>query len=137
MNIINGFIRLIRGLLGVKLWVRLFILWLIIMNVVAAIYFMPRVEATVTLISFMLGGVLMGLLTTRWGFTRILGLAHVAWLPGMFFVLSRLPRVDFGTSFGVWIGLLLITNCVALVFDGLDVWRYFRGETEPMDGLTG
>lgn len=133
MKVINGFSRLTRGLLRVKLPVRLFILWLVILNVVVATYFMPHIEATVAINFFALGGVLMGLLTAGWGFTRILGLAHIMWLPGMIFLFSRLPRIDFGTSLGIWLALLLITNCVALVFDAADVWRYFQGDVEPMD----
>lgn len=132
MNIVRGFLTFMRGLLHVRLAVQLWIVWLIIINLVAASYFLPKIEALAVMISFVLAAIVMCALTASKGFTRILGLGHLVWLPAIIYLASRLPHVALDTSFGLWLVLLLITNVIALLFDGYDVWRYWQGDRAAM-----
>lgn len=94
----------------------------------AAAFFLPRIEAAVTLLALGASLLLMSALTARFGFTRLLGLGHILWL-------GLIPwpwhRGTLGSSpelFLLWLQAVIVLNTISVVIDVIDVMRYVRGE---------
>ena len=78
----------------------------------------------------------MTLLTAISGFTRLLGMGHILWVPMLFWLWSRLDQIPAHDVFGVWIRVLMTLDAVSLLIDAVDVTRYIRGERqETVKGL--
>ena len=118
-----------RGLMRqppiVKAWVGL----LVLVNVVAALFFLPPLEANVVLVTLGLGGVMMELLTWKQGFTRLLGLGHVLWLGLVPWLVTRMSLHE-GGPVALWLAAVIAVNSLSLVFDVRDVVIYARGDRE-------
>ena len=80
----------------------------------------------------MIGGTLMSLLTARFGFTRILGLGHILWIPLVGWLAFRLGQIPADDAFGLWIRGVIVVNSLSLVIDGVDVVRYAAGDRKEM-----
>ncbi len=79
---------------------------------------------------------LMTFLTSRFGFTRILGLGHIFWIPLLGFLLTRLGSIPAGASYGAWLRALILLNSGSLLIDMVDVIRYLAGDrAETVQGL--
>ena len=75
-------------------------------------------------------------MTGIFGFRRLLGAAHILWIPLIYFLFTRLHLHDTTESFGQWLRLLIAINTVSLIFDTIDVIRYLRGnQNEMVEGL--
>ena len=72
------------------------------------------------------------LLTAMTGFTRLLGLAHLVWIPLILWLFSRLEQVPGDSVYGIWIQAVMVLNSVSLVLDTANVYRYVRGERQEM-----
>ncbi len=132
----NAFIRFNRGLLGMPpLW-RGWLLLLVGANLVAPLFFLGHVEAQATIAALLISMMLMTALTARFGFSRILGLGHVAWLPLLAFLVSRAAEVPAMGAFGLWLRTVIVLDAVSLMIDGVDVVRFLRGDrAETVGGL--
>jgi hypothetical protein len=97
-------------------------------NLVVPVIYLQRSEARVVLLTFIASFVLMVLITGVSGFTRLLGLGHVLWIPLVFFLISRLDLVPAGGLYRVWIVSVIVLNSTSLVLDFVDVLRFSRGE---------
>lgn len=79
-------------------------------------------------------------LTALSGFTRLLGLGRILWIPLLYFLWMRLQQNPADSLFGLWIRVLMVLNAVSLIIDAIDVGRYIaadRSETvAAMDGAT-
>jgi len=132
----KAFLKFNKGMLKMPLHWQLWLMLLVTANVVTPFFFLHRLEARVVLGTILASMTLMTLLTARFGFTRIVGLGHILWIPMLAFLLARLggtPAVD---AFGVWIRALFVLNGVSLVIDAADVIRYIAGErSETVPGL--
>ncbi len=80
--------------------------------------------------TFLVGAMLMTWLTGRFGFTRILGLGHIFWIPLLAFLLARVGHIPGNDAYGIWIWSLIVLNSVSLVIDAVDVFRYIAGDRE-------
>ena len=89
----NAFIRFNRGMLKMPLQWQLWVMLLVAANLVAALFFLRRLEAQVVLGTFGASMILMTLLTGRFGFTRIVGLGHILWIPMLAFLFTRLGDI--------------------------------------------
>ncbi len=115
-----------------QLWLGL----LISANLIAPFFFLEHVEARVTIAALLLSITLMTALTARFGFSRILGLGHVAWLPLLAFLVVRVDEVPAATAFGVWLRAVIVLDAISLVLDAVDVVRFLRGDrAETVPGL--
>ncbi len=114
-------------------------LWLGILvgaNLVAPLFFLDHVEARVTIAALLISMTLMTALTARFGFSRILGLGHVAWLPLLAFLIGRVTEVPASTGFGLWLRAVIVLDAISLVLDAVDVVRFLRGDrAETVPGL--
>lgn len=117
-----------RGLFRSKAPVTVWVLYLGLVNGVLPLFFLPRTEAMVILAVFLVGFCALVLLTSRFGFTRILGLGHALWIPLVGYLIFRLPHHPPTDVFGIWLRIVVVTDSVSLVFDITDVIRYVRGD---------
>jgi len=132
----RSFIRFNRGLLGMPLHLRLWVGMLIGANLVAPLFFLEHIEARVTLAAGLIGMALMTALTGRFGFSRIVGLGHVAWLPLLAFLVGSVAEVPATTGFGLWLRSVIVLDAISLVFDAVDAVRFARGDrAETVPGL--
>ncbi len=128
----SAFIEFNKGIMKMPFPWRLWLMLLVVVNLGVPLFFLDRREAQFVLCAMMVSMALMAILTAKFGFTRILGLGHLLWLPLVVFLwlrLSHIPSVDF---FGFWIRAVLILNTASLVLDTVDVARYIRGDKQKI-----
>lgn len=119
-NPLKFFVELLRQPLWVVVWVG----YLMMINM-AALVFWSEPLAQLIFVTFMASAMLMMGLFAHFGFTKILGLGHVFWLPLSGYLAISLPTYE--GPFHLYLWVLLISILVSLVFDIYDVWHYFRG----------
>ncbi|MCK5395853.1 MAG: hypothetical protein KAJ32_07665 [Gammaproteobacteria bacterium] len=109
-------------LLQQPVWVSAWVFYLMVVNV-TSLWFWSEPLAKVVFITFMLSAMLMMGLYSKFGFDKILGMGHVLWIPLLAYVLTELPlMID---DFRNYLILLSISITISLVFDIVDVWKYF------------
>ncbi len=120
-NPFRFFIELIQQ----PIWIPVWVLILMIVNVSSAGFWNESL-AKVIFAAFMLSAMLMMGLYSRFGFEKILGMGHIIWLPLLVYVLMRIPaaRDTFKGYLIVW----SIFTVISLVFDVVDVWKYFTSQ---------
>jgi hypothetical protein len=131
----RGFIKFNKGVLGMPWPVKLWLLLLVAVNGIAPLFFLGRVEAQAVFAAMMIGAMLMSLLTARFGFSRILGLGHILWVPLLGWLAFRLGHIPADDAFGLWVRGLMLLNIVSLVMDTVDVVRFAAGDRKEM--MTG
>ncbi len=130
----HAFIRFNQGLLAMPLHLQAWVLLLIIVNIVTPFFFLEYVEAQAVLAAGALGMLLMTALTARFGFSRIIGAGHIAWVPLLGFLWSQLPEIPATDAFGIWLRAIIVLDATSLVFDSVDAVRFAlgdRAETVP------
>ncbi len=123
-----AFRRFNQGRLAMPLLVQAWVLLLISVNIVAPFFFLEHVEAQAVLAAGALGMVLMTALTARFGFSRIIGLGHIAWVPLLGFLWSQLPDIPATDAFGIWLRAVIVLDATSLVLDAVDAIRFARGD---------
>ncbi len=134
----RAFLRFNQGLFSMPpLW-QAWLLALVSANLIAPLFFLGRLEAQVVVAALVVSMVLMTILTGRFGFSRILGLGHIWWVPLLGFLWSRLADVPPTDAFGLWLRAVMALNVTSLIIDTVDVVRFLAGErAETVDGLSG
>ena len=117
-NPLRFFVELIQQ----PIWVSIWLLFLMIVNF-ASVAFWNELLAKVILITFILSAIFMMGLYSRFGFEKILGLGHILWIPLLVYVLIETPAAE--GAFKSYLVILFISITISLVFDIIDVWRYF------------
>jgi len=108
-------------------WIATWILWILFINSVSLL-FVGRAEGRWTLVAWLLVVATMHQLYRHFGYTRILGLAHLVWWTPLVVYLFR-RRASFGVGgFGGWARLVVLTNAAAVVLAAVDVTRFLLGE---------
>ncbi len=128
----QGFIKFNKGVLRMSWPVKLWLFLLVAANGVAPLFVLQRVEAQAVLAAMMIGAMLMSLLTARFGFTRILGLGHILWIPLVGWLAFRLGQIPADDAFGMWIRGVMLLNTVSLVIDTADVVRFAAGDRKEL-----
>ncbi len=132
----NAFIKFNKGVMRAPIYVRLWLMLLIFSNLVVPLFYLHRVEAQVVLGALLASVILMTGLTGLSGFTRLIGLGHIFWLPLLYFLWTRLDQIPSDELFGAWLRILIGLNAISLVIDGIDVVRYIAGDrAETVKGL--
>lgn len=103
---------------------------LIAANLVVPLFFLGRLEAQLVVVALLASAILMTFLTGLYGFTRLLGVGHIFWIPLLFFLWTRLGQIPADNFFGIWLRILMILNAMSLVIDVVDVIRYIAGDRE-------
>lgn len=104
---------------------------LMAVNMVAPLFFMATLEAKVVFATMMASAALMMVIFAQKGFVRLLGLAHILWIPLIFWLWGRVNPGAPATGFDQWILAVITLNGLSLMIDAVDVSRYFRGERAP------
>jgi hypothetical protein len=128
----NAFIKFNKGILKMPIYVRLWLILLIAINMVAPLFFLDRVEAWAVIAASLVSMMLMTILTAYTGFTRLLGLGHIFWFPLLYFLWSRLDSIPADNFYGIWVRALMVFNAASLVIDSIDVVRYISGGREEI-----
>ncbi len=132
----NAFVKLNRGLFKMPLPWKLWLSLLVAANVFVPLFYFQQLEAQIVLGTMAANMALMTYLTARFGFTRILGLGHIFWIPLLGFLLTRLGSIPAGDAYGAWLRALIVVNSVSLLIDTVDVIRFFAGDrAETVQGL--
>ena len=126
----NAFVKFNRGMLQMPVHWRLWLMLLITANLIVPLFFISQVEAQVVVGVVLASIILTTVLTALSGFTRLLGLGHILWIPLLYFLWARLGQNPADSSFGIWIRVLMTLNGASLVIDTVDVIRYIAGDRE-------
>ena len=126
----KAFIKFNRGIMQMPPHWRLWLALLITANLIVPLFFIGRLEAQVVIGALLGSMILMTILTGLTGFTRLLGLGHIFWIPLLYFLWTRLDQIPADSAFGVWIRVLMTLNAVSLVIDAVDVTRYIASDRE-------
>lgn len=125
---LKSFVALLAHLWGMPLIWRLWVGLLGGANM-AAFFYLPRLEAWVVLLVLACGMFLQTLIFQKWGFVRLLGLAHGPWLVMLPWLYTRLSPHEH--SFNQWIRALVLINSLSLIIDVVDVVRFGLGDRKP------
>ena len=125
---LRAFITFNLGLLKMPLGVKVWLLALMTANMVLPLFFIAAREAQVIILTMLASMMLMTALTARTGFTRLLGLGHILWIPLLVYLWRALPGYPVDTGMGLWLRVLIVLNAVSLGVDTLDVVKYLRGD---------
>ncbi len=109
-----------------ELWVALLFL-----TNMAAVFFLPRVAASVVMAGLFVGALLQLGLFARFGFVRLLGLGHFHWFVMLAWLVNRLGSIQGEGLFYNWVVAVIVVCGLSLVIDTVDVVRYLRGEQKP------
>lgn len=132
----HAFIKFNKGMMKMPIQWQAWLILLVTANLVMPLFYLNRIEAQVVLATIMASMILMIVLTALTGFTRLLGLGHVLWIPLIYFLWLRLEQNPADDFFGIWIRVLMILNATSLVIDSVDVARYITGDrSETVQGL--
>lgn len=72
--------------------------------------------------------VMQAIIYDRIGFTRVLGIGHMLWIPMFAWMATRLESIAMHPDLQNWLIALAITNAVYFVVDSTDVVRFAKGE---------
>ncbi len=128
----RAFLKFNSGLLKSPASVQAWLLLLIAVNLVVPLFFLGHLEAQVAVIVMLISMLLMIGLTALTGFTRLLGLGHIPWVPMVVWLWTRLDQLPADEFFGVWVRVLILLNTISLVIDTVDVVRYAAGDRSDM-----
>ena len=128
----NAFSKFNKGLLNLPLRVKLWMGLMVIFNMIIPLFFLDRLEAQVVLAAIVASMMLMTFITGLTGFTRLLGLGHIFWVPLLYFRWMSLDQIPADGVFGLWVRALMVINAISLVIDVVDVFRYLAGERGKM-----
>ena len=104
-------------------WIPLWVFFLMLVNM-ASVAFWSEPLAKAIFITFMLSAALMMGLCACFGFSKILGMGHVLWIPLLIYVAFQIPHADVG--FKTYLVVFSVFVAVSLAFDITDVWQYLK-----------
>ena len=133
----RAFSKFNKGMMKMPIHWQLWLALLVIVNFVIPLFFLNRLEAQVVAGALVASVILMTSLTALSGFTRLLGLGHILWIPLLYFLSMRLEQNPADNFFGLWIRVLMILNAASLIIDVIDVGRYIAGDrSETVEALS-
>ena len=94
----------------------------------SSLFFLPRIEAIVVLITGLTAATIMTILHAKLGYVRLVGIGHFVWIPMLIWLVFRLNHIREGTLFYTWLLILIAMDTVSLMFDIVDLARYLRGD---------
>ena len=117
-----------QGVMNLPVHWQLWMALLITANLVVPLFFIGHLEAQFVVGALFASVILMTILTGLTGFTRLVGLGHIFWIPLLYFLWTRIDQIPADSTFGIWIRVLMALNAVSLVIDAVEVSRYIAGD---------
>ncbi len=131
MNFVKGIFEIFGiVLLRFRLLPRLWGVWLVAVNL-ACFYFIYHLEAQVVFVVTNIAVLLQAVLYQKMGFTRLLGITHLLWVPMFGWMATRLGSIAEYPDLEMWLAVLFVTNGISFVIDMVDVSRFALGERAP------
>lgn len=127
-----GFLKYHRGLAKMPLAWKPWLVSLLVANMIAPLLWMDRLEAQVVFGVALVNAATFVILTSLCGFSRLLGLAHIYWIPLVIFLWQRLELFPPDTAYGFWIRAVMVLDAGSVVLDASNVIRYVRGERDEI-----
>ncbi len=106
------------------------IMLLMTVNMIVPLLYLGTPEGKVVLGAFVFGAVLQTVIFSAKGFVRLLGIGHVAWIPMVAWLSTRIDLAPPGEPFRYWLLATVVLVGVSLLIDATDVIRYVRGERD-------
>ena len=112
---------------------------LLMSNMIIPLFFLSEhFEAWVVLCTALLTGATFITLTAYSGFSRLLGLGHLAWIPMVIYLAGQVDHAQSGSWFRLWLITVIVLDTGSIFLDAANVVRYWLGEREEMvEGLSG
>jgi hypothetical protein len=107
-------------------WIPLWVFFLMLVNMASVAFWSERLAKAI-FITFLVSAALMMGMYARFGFSKILGMGHVLWIPLLIYVAFQIPRAESG--FKTYLVVFSVSIAVSLTFDIIDVWQYFKHRT--------
>jgi len=109
---------------------RLWVLLLILTNA-GALLFIDTIYGQLSLASVLAAIVIMAVFYAKLGFVRLLGIAHIFWIPMLIWFALNLPDRSAQPWLYYWVVVLMVVDFISLIVDTYDVARYIGGDREP------
>ena len=129
---IQAFKDFMTGVFSLAIGWQIWLFLLVTINFFIPAFFYSSHEAQLTIAVFFAGGMIGMVLVKIQGFTRLLGLMHILWIPLTFYLIGKVNIFPASHPIGLWIRVLLVFNGISLVIDTVDVIRYLRGERKAI-----
>ena len=113
-----------------KPWVG-WVMLLMVANMVIPLFYLGTPEGKIVLGAFLVGAILQTGIFSAKGFVRLLGIGHIAWIPMVAWLWTRLDAAPEGSLFRYWLLATIVLVSLSLLIDAVDVIRYLRGERDP------
>ncbi len=120
-----------RTLLAMKMPWPLWVGLMMLVNMVAPIYFFEALEAKVVLAAALAGMLVQTAVFQAKGFVRLLGIGHIFWIPLVIWLWIRWDQAAPGETLAHWMIAVVVVNSLSLILDAYDVLRYLRGDRQP------
>lgn len=109
---------------------RIWNVWLVGVNLMC-LYFIGHIEAQVVLVTTLVSVVVQAIIYSRIGFTRVLGIGHMLWIPMFAWMATRIDSIAAHPELQTWLIVLAVTNAMSFAIDTTDVTRFAKGERAP------
>ena len=129
---VQSFRDFLTGIFSLAVGWKIWLFCLITVNFFIPVFFYHTSEAQLTIVAFFLSGILGMVLVRIQGFTRLLGLMHIPWIPLVYYLIGQLNIYSFTQPMGMWIRGVIILNGISLIIDLVDVVRFMRGERKTI-----
>ncbi|MFQ5757015.1 MAG: hypothetical protein ACE5H7_13130, partial [Acidiferrobacterales bacterium] len=86
----RAIIKFNKGVMKMPMHWQIWLMLLVLANMIVPLFFLGRREAQVVIGVFIASAVMQVVLTSVTGFTRLLGLGHILWIPLLYFLWMRL-----------------------------------------------
>lgn len=127
----KAMIDFIRTMLTLpKPWVG-WVMLMMTVNMIVPLLFLGTPEGKIVLGGAVLGAAFQTAIFSAKGFVRLLGIGHIAWVPMVVWLWTRLDHAPAGSLFSYWLLATIVLVGVSLLIDATDVTRYLRGERDP------
>ena len=114
----------IRGLH--PLW-QLWVMGMLLVNGIAPMVFIDELAAVVTLVGLLSAGFLGLIIVRLHGFTKIIGLMHLPWVPMLAAQIGLHPGFGNLDAYALWLSTSIAVTALSLLIDGADVAAYLKG----------
>ena len=128
----HAFVRYHQGLGRMPLRWKPWLISLLLANMIVPLFYMTSLEAQVVFGVSLLGGATFVVLTAWTGFSRLLGLAHLWWIPLLIFLMGRLEQNPPATVYAYWLRAVIVLDTGSLILDATNVVCYLRGDRQEM-----
>ena len=113
-----------------KPWVG-WVMLLVMVNMIIPLFYLRTPEGKLVLGAFVFGALLQTRIFSARGFVRLLGIGHIAWVPMVAWLWTRLDVAPASSLFRYWLLATILFVSLSLLIDATDVIRYMRGERDP------